>query len=197
MNLIRFRTIVFSLHSAWLDQVIVSAVLAEFELTLNKYKQKTSGYLEREGGSERERNCDSHWRKLLTFLLSVEGWCFKNNRHLLLPHINPNLMLCNPIRRERSTHGMFTFSGPLEDQKLLPSFQGVPCVPDLLQQRTFTVFRVSLLQQLYQFLGTGTDYKVWPTPRSWCAETLAGTWKLACPKSGRVCVRGKGKYMDS
>jgi len=150
---------------------------------------------EREG--MRERNCDGHRRKLLTFLLSVEGWCFKNNRHLLLPHINPNLMLCNPIRRERSTHGMFTFSGPLEDQKLLPSLQGVPCMPDLLQQRTFTVFRVSLLQQLYQFLGKRMDYKVWPTPRSWCAETLASTWKLACPKSGSLCVRGNGKYMDS
>jgi len=91
---------------------------------------------------------------------------------------------------------MFTFSGPLEDQKLLPSFQGVPCMPDLLQQRTFTVFRVSLLQQLYQFLGTRTDYKVWPTPHSWRAETLASTWKVACPKSCKVCVRGKGKYMD-
>jgi len=55
---------------------------------------------------------------------------------------------------------MFTFSGPLEDQKLLRSFQGVPGMPDLLQQRTFTVFRASLRQQLYQFLGTRADYKL-------------------------------------
>jgi len=52
MNLIRF-CIVFSLHSARLDQVIVSAVLAEFELTLNKYKQKSSEYMESEGVRER------------------------------------------------------------------------------------------------------------------------------------------------
>jgi hypothetical protein len=54
---------------------------------------------------------------------------------------------------------MFTFSGPLEDETLLPSFQGVPRMPDLLQQRPFPVFRVSLLQQLYQFLGMRTVCK--------------------------------------
>jgi hypothetical protein len=182
MNLIRFCIIVFSQHFARLDQIIVSAVQAEI-FRIHGTRR-----------NERERNCDSHWRKLLTFLLSVEGWCFKNNLHLLLPHINPNLMLCNPIRRERSTHGMFTFSGPLEDQTLLPCFQGVSCMPDLLQQRTFTV---SLLQQLYQFLRTRTDYKAWPNPRSWCAVTLASNWKLVCPKSRGVGVRGKRKCMDS
>jgi hypothetical protein len=68
MNLIRFCIIVFSLHSARKEQVIVSAVLAELLLTLNKYKQKTSEYMEGEG--VRERTCDSRWRKLLTFLLT-------------------------------------------------------------------------------------------------------------------------------